>query len=281
MNDFKTTYRDAVSGIETVHIDVDSVLDEARRKRLRAHRSRQKLITMAVMGGILCICTFGTVQAADYIKTVIKVNAYGFESADMVTISRSEKGVAGQGEEGIAPAGGLAEEEAAALEETKKMADDELVIEALEDTTQEYDSVEAFRKENPALFVLPDLEGLGYGVDSEKIWVNGNFISAQLSGKDKYIFFDRMDYSDAKEGHASSTVYAGGVYNERKFTTESGYEYILVDSKEEAQSDEVVIHAAISVGYYELYADFYGYEESEVMQILESMDLSVYEPGAE
>ena len=60
--DFKTTYRDAVSGIETVHIDVDSVLDEARRKRLRAHRSRQKLITMAVMGGILCICTFGTVQ---------------------------------------------------------------------------------------------------------------------------------------------------------------------------------------------------------------------------
>ena len=59
------------------------------------------------------------------------------------------------------------------------------------------------------------------------------------------------------------------------------YEYILVDSKEEAQSDEVVIHAAISVGYYELYADFYGYEESEVMQILESMDLSVYEPGAE
>lgn len=100
MNDFKTTYRDAVSGIETVHIDVDSVLDEARRKRLRAHRSRQKLITMAVMGGILCICTFGTVQAADYIKTVIKVNAYGFESADMVTISRSEKGVAGQGRKG-------------------------------------------------------------------------------------------------------------------------------------------------------------------------------------
>lgn len=281
MNDFKTTYREAVSGIETVHIDVDSVLDEGRRKHYRAHRSRQRLMTMAVMGGLLCICTFGSVQAADYIKTVIEVDEYGFRSADMVTLSMGENGASGQADTGAVQAGGLTEEEEAALEETKKMADDELVIEALEDTALEYDSVEAFRKENRALFVLPDMKELGYEVDSQKVWVSGNFISARLGCKERYIFFDRMDYSNAKEGHASSTVYVGGVCNERTYTTGAGYEYILVDSKEETPEEQLVIHAAISVGYYELYGDFYGFEESEVMRILESMDLSVYEPGAE
>ena len=273
MNDFKTTYRDAMSGVETVHIDIASVLDEGRRKRLRAHRNRQKFMTAAAVGLVFSLCTLGSAQAADYIKTVIKVNEYGFQSADMATMARSER----KEEAGESPAmsGRISEEEFAKLEE---MEPDELVIESVEDTTKEYASMEEFRKKESAVMVLPDMEGLGYQVDSEKIWVSGTFISVLLSCGDRYIFFDRMDYSNAKEGHASSTVYTGGVRDERSFTTKQGYEYILVDSAKEEKGEMPEIHAAISVGYYELYADFTGYEESEVMQILESMDLSVYEP---
>ena len=273
MNDFKTTYRDAMSGVEAVHIDIASVLDEGRRKCLRAHRNRQKFMTAAVVGLIFGLCTLGSVQAADYIKTVIKVNEYGFQSADMMTMARTEKEAAEAAGEGAAMFGGMPEE---AFAEMEQMEPDELVIESVEDTTKEYASVEEFREKESAVMVLPDMEGLGYQVDSEKIWVSGTFISVLLSCGDRYIFFDRMDYSNAKEGHASSTTYTGGVRDERIFTTKQGYEYILVDSVKEEEMPE--IHAAISVGYYELYADFTGYEESEVMQILESMDLSVYEP---
>lgn len=276
MNDFKTTYRDAMSGVETVHIDIASVLDEGRRKRLRAHRNRQKFITVAAVGLVFGLCTLGSVQAADYIKTVIKVNEYGFQSADMVTMARAE----GKEEaaEDTVVSGGISKEEEEELAELEEMEPDELVIEAMEDTLKEYASVEEFREKECAVMVLPDMEKLGYQVDSEKIWVSGTFISVLFSCGDRQIFFDRMDYSNAKRGHASSTVYTGGVYGERSFTTKQGYEYILVDSVKEEKDEASEIHAAISVGYYELYADFTGYEESEVMQILESMDLSAYEP---
>lgn len=276
MNDFKTTYRDAMSGVETVHIDIASVLDEGRRERLRAHRNRQKFMTVTAVGLVFCLCTLGSVQAADYIKTVIKVNEYGFSSADMVTMARTE----GKEEavEDTAMSGGLSKEEEEELAKLEEMEPDELVIEAMEDTLKEYASVEEFREKESAVMVLPDMEKLGYQVDSEKIWVSGTFISVLISCGDRQIFFDRMDYSHAKRGHASSTVYTGGVYGERSFTTKQGYEYILVDSVKEEKDEAPEIHAAISVGYYELYADFTGYEEDEVMQILESMDLSAYEP---
>lgn len=276
MNDFKTTYRDAMSGVETVHIDIASVLDEGRRKRLRAHRNRQKFMTVTAVGLVFCLCTLGSVQAADYIKTVIKVNEYGFQSADMVTMARTE----GKEEaaEDTVMSGGISKEEEEAFAELEKMEPDELVIEAMEDTLKEYASVEEFREKESAVMVLPDMEKLGYQVDSEKIWVSGTFISVLFSCGDRQIFFDRVDYSNAKRGHASSTVYTGGVCDERSFTTKQGYEYILVDSVKEEKDEAPEIHAAISVGYYELYADFTGYEEGEVMQILESMDLSAYEP---
>ena len=37
------------------------------------------------------------------------------------------------------------------------------------------------------------------------------------------------------------------------------------------------IHAAISVGDYELIVDFYGYSEKEAFEVLDHLDLSVYQ----
>jgi len=278
MNDFKTTYRDAMSGVETVHIDIASVLDEGRRKRLRARRSRQKFMTGAAVLLVFGLCTLGSVQASDYIKTVIKVNEYGFWSADMATMAHTE-GKAAKNAGGGSDVTGEMTERKEALAETEKMEPDELVIESEGDAVKEYTSMEEFRKRENAVMVLPDMEELGYQVDSEKIWVSGTFISVLLGCGDRYIYFDRLDHTDAEEGHASSTVYTGGVCNERRFITKRGYEYILVDSVKEEKDEAPEIHAAISVGYYELYADFTGYEEGEVMRILESMELSAYEPG--
>lgn len=271
MNDFKVVYRNAVSDIENVHIDVTSVLDEGRRRRLKAHRKRQKFVTAAAVGGIFVLCTLGSVQAAEYVKTVIKVNEHGFSSADMLTMARSES--VWEESEIDALAGDMSGEEG------ENGLQDELLIEAKEGETREYTSIADFREQEDAVFVLPDMEQLGYAADSERIWVNGSFISVRLTCGEKYIFFDRINYSNARYGHASSTVYTGGVCNERTFTTKQGYEYILVDSKELTEEGQLMIHSAISVGYYEMYADFFGFEEEEVERILGGMDLSPYETG--
>ena len=277
MNDFKTTYQEAVSEIETVHIDVTSVLDEGRRKRFKAHRKRQKFVTVVAAGGIFVLCTLGTVQAAEYVKSVIKVNEYGFQSADRLTMSRSEKEKSGFGDDSDLEAQMMYEEWEEELQDTLKMRNGELVIESSETVTKEYTSIKNFQEQEDAVFALPDLEEMGYVVDSERIWVNGTFISARVACGEKHIFFDRIDYSDARGGHASSTVYTGGVCHERTFTTGQGYEYILVDSKEKTGEGQLMIHAAISVGYYEMYMDFFGFEEEEVRKILEEVDLSIYE----
>lgn len=276
MNDFRTTYRDAVSEIENVHIDVTSVLDEGRRKRFMAHRKRQKFVTVVVAGGIFVLCTLGTVQAAEYVKTVIKANEYGFQSADAFTMAFSEK----EGKDDTDPADRMTNEEwEEELQNALKMGNDELMIESSESVTREYTSIKDFKEQEDTVFALPDMEQMGYTVDSEQIWVNGAFTSVRITCGEKHIFFDRIDHSDARGGHASSTVYTGGVCNERTFTTQKGYEYILVDSKEKTEEGQFMIHAAISVGYYEMYVDFFGFGENEVRRILEETDLSLYEPG--
>ena len=280
MNDFKTTYRNAVSDIENVHIDVTSVLDEKRRKRFKAHRKRQKFVTIVAAGGIFVLFTFGTVQASEYIKTIIRADEYGFRSVDTLTMARNEKKIEDSEDNDVSLTRSMTNEEwEEELQDTLKMGNDELMIESSETVTKEYTSVADFREQEDAVFVLPDMEKLGYEVESERIWVNDTFISVQFSCGGKLIFFDRIDYSDATGGHASSTVYKGGVCNERTFTTKQGYEYILVDSKEKTEDGKLMIHSAISVGYYEMYVDFFGYKEEEVKQILEEMDLSLYEPG--
>lgn len=275
MNEFRDTYQHAVADIKTVHIDVDSVLDEGRRKRLKKRRAGQKAVTFLAVLCILAVGSFGSVQAAEYVKSIIRVNESGFSSADPLTASLNEEMAIGGG---TAAFYGIDEE---ALEETLTLADDEMVIEQYQeaevveaDPTIEYDSVAEFQKAENAVFALPDMALLGEEIDSQHVWVSGMFISIRLESGEKSVFFDRMDYTGS-EGHASSTVYSGGVCNERTFKTGQGYEYILVDS---SGKETVNIYTAITVGNYELYADFYGYEEREVKQILESIDLTVYEP---
>lgn len=282
MNEFRDTYQRAVADIETVHIDVDSVLDEGRRRHLKRRRAGQKAATLCAIACILVVGTIGTVQAADYVKSIIKVNEFGFSSADPITASLNEE-MTVQG--AASSAYGIDEE---ALEQTKQMDEDELVIEdygqgelAEEDGTIEYDSVKEFREKEKAVLALPDMALLGETISDEHIWVSGIFISVRIEAGEKSVFFDRTDYSGSA-GHASSSVYSGGVCNERTYETGQGYEYILVDSVEDSgeENKEMLpdIHAAATVGNYEIYADFYGYTEKEVKKILESMDLTVYEP---
>jgi UPF0288 family protein (methanogenesis marker protein 3) len=52
-----------------------------------------------------------------------------------------------------------------------------------------------------------------------------------------------------------------------------------VDSVKESEDDQLQIHGAVSVGTYEAYIDLIGYTEDEAKEIIESIDLSLYEQG--
>ena len=62
--------------------------EEARRRILKADASDDDQYLFRD------VCSFhlriGTVKAADYIENVIKVNQWGFESADAVTMARND-----------------------------------------------------------------------------------------------------------------------------------------------------------------------------------------------
>ncbi len=100
MNDFKDCYQSAVEnmhmlGMKEIHIDASSCMDESRHSRWVIRQMRRTMTTAFSAACLLFVCGFGTVKAAEYIENVIKVNEWGFESADAATMARNEAGTAG------------------------------------------------------------------------------------------------------------------------------------------------------------------------------------------
>lgn len=378
MNDFKSEYQLAVQdmellGMEKIHIDAFSVLDERRhRKRVVKRVQRATAVTFSA-ACVIFLCGFGTVKAAEYIGNVIKVNEWGFESGDSATMARGEGGqtvvledelelVSAGGEEAgeetpdiPAPAAGdMAVQDggagiaagvppnalsgsvesrsvqdmgnessaftAAADTGTEEMPDEDgasakkmspeaacaaavdtpeaevmqsaqaaevCAAEPLAETagtedvyTEEipvkyYSSWEDCMAEENFVFSVPSAD-IGVDVEYADITVCGDWVMARYDVDGKVLWLERTDYGNT-QGHASSKVFPGGVCNERSHTTPQGYTYTLIDSVREPGEETLQIHAAVSVGNYEAFIDFMGYTEKEAKEIMDSIDLSVYE----
>lgn len=94
MNDFKNVYQSAVQdvdmpGMNQIHIDAFQCMDEGRHRRRMMKRMRRTMTTTFSAMCIIFICGFGTVKAAEYFENVIRVNEWGFESADAVTMEHN------------------------------------------------------------------------------------------------------------------------------------------------------------------------------------------------
>ena len=95
MNDFKDCYQTAVNdmgmpGMKELHIDASSCMDEDRHNRWVIRQMRRMVTTAFSAACLVFLCGFGTVKAAEYIGNVIKVNEWGFESADAATMARNK-----------------------------------------------------------------------------------------------------------------------------------------------------------------------------------------------
>lgn len=122
---------------------------------------------------------------------------------------------------------------------------------------------------------LPDRYLFGE-ITRERYYVVGDdYLMVDIESGDKTFYMDQSYFGNSS-GHATSTVYGEKLTNKRNYVTKDGYLYVVADTPGEEGSPNG-IHAAISVGDYELIVDFYGYSEKEAFEILDHLDLSVYQ----
>lgn len=283
MNDFKECYQSAVNdmlGEKEFHIDASQCMDVRRHNRFMARRLKRTAASAFSAACVIFLCGFGTVKAAEYIENVIRVNRWGFESADAATMARNEaedtQAHIVSEELGINPEAadaGAWDSEEEGGQASQKEAIEELKIEDI--PVKNYNSLEEFEENEDIIFPQPSII-LSGGAETVDITICGDWAMARYDMDGKVVWVERTDYANTK-GHASSKVFPGGVCNERAYTTAQGYTYTLVDSVRENDEEALQIHGAVTVGTYEAYIDFMGYTEEEAKKMIESIDLSEYE----
>lgn len=272
MNNFKEAYKDAVKDIAQPNIDAQSVLDEVRRRKVRKRQSIQKCATVASMMLLVCVGGLTTVKAADYLGSIIRVGDRGFVSGDIYTMTDT---VPASGEAGATADGGDAQVAVAKVMPAEAMAEEPVVMEMEDIPEARFESVDAFRKEcTDVVIALPDVELTESGFESVNVVGDSVFVRFQVS-EEKSVDVHRHDYSDS-QGHVASISFPGEICNERSYTTGQGFTYTLIDEVQTSEEEPMRIHSAISVESYEIYMNFYGYEEEEVLELLESVDMEIY-----
>lgn len=186
-------------------------------------------------------------------------------SADSRSVSGNGESVSGNGESVSGNAGSTENE----------ISVSNNAVEAEPMPVKKYASWEELKKDEDILFPQPSIP-IGEKIDAIDITVCGDWAMVRYDVDGKVLWLERTDYADT-QGHAASKVFPGGVCNERSYTDAAGYTYTLVDSVKGKEEEPLQIHAAVSVGSYEVFMDFIGYGEEEARKIIDSVNLSLYE----
>ena len=308
MKSFKKEYRQAMDAIQTPQLDPEKM--KKAEKRYKKAVIRQWVTVAASAAVLFVLCSAGSQAAKNYSKSFIFADENGFRTADeqtaldqvassydedamMETMSEDVEDMpmltALEGDEGAVYDEGadaqakLADESDSGnfYEECQHQAaeydgDDPEITdgEGMEITTVQYNS----RKDLLASGItcsLPD-RYLFEEITRERYYVVGDdYLMVDIESGDKTFYMDQSYFGNSS-GHATSTVYGEKLTNKRNYVTKDGYLYVVADTPGEEDSPNG-IHAAISVGDYELIVDFYGYSEKEAFEVLDHLDLSVYQ----
>lgn len=310
MNDFQKIYQESIEGLPGFSLDASTVLDEVRHRKRVVKRRRQMFSSALVTCSLLLVCGIGSITTADYFRNRSMADtqsrfAAGAE-ADMTGIedgaeSGIESGIGGI-EAGIreetalleAPPGGEEKQAAAAAAPMAgELMEDGAgqdgaglqgrqealpLEEAAANDFRRYDSIEEFRSSESAALAIPAIpQG-----EIENLVI---YVAADTADREEVSFYQKMQdgkavqiqsvrYEDS-ESRGPAREYGAEAVNEREYTTQAGFTYHLVDTAGEIALNRGV-HAAISVDHFEMYADFWGYTQEQVQNMLESMDLSIY-----
>ena len=308
MKSFKKEYRQAMDAIQTPQLDPEKM--KKAEKRYKKAVIRQWVTVAASAAVLFVLCSAGSQAAKNYSKSFIFADENGFRTADeqtaldqaassydedamtetmsedvedmpMLTALEGDEGAVY--DEGADAQAKLADESDSGnfYEECQHQAaeydgDDPEITdgEGMEITTVQYNS----RKDLLASGItcsLPD-RYLFEEITRERYYVVGDdYLMVDIESGDKTFYMDQSYFGNSS-GHATSTVYGEKLTNKRNYVTKDGYLYVVADTPGEEDSPNG-IHAAISVGDYELIVDFYGYSEKEAFEVLDHLDLSVYQ----
>lgn len=299
MNDFQKIYQESIEGLPGFSLDASTVLDEVRHRKRVVKRRRQMFSSALVTCSLLLVCGIGSITTADYFRNRSMTDtqsrfAAGAEAGVTGIESGTEAGIREEAALLEAPVGGAENQAAAAAapmsgefmeegsgqDEAGLQEKEEALL--LEDTAEEdirwYDTIEEFRSRESAALALPVIpQG-----EIEKLVI---YVTAGTADREEVSFYQKMQdgkavqiqtvrYEDS-QSRDPAREYGAEAVKEREYTTQAGYTYHLVDTAGEIALNRGV-HAAISVDHFEMYADFWGYTQEQVQNMLESMDLSVY-----
>lgn len=279
MKSFKEEYRQAFNGIKTPEFNAETM--KKAKKRYRKAVIRQWTAVAASAAVLFIVCSAGTQAAKNYSKSFIFADENGFRTADEQT-ALGQAAVSDE-EEGMAETMSADAQDmlmGSSYEECQQQAADyesdepEIMDGAgMEIASTEYGSVQEL-KEAGITYSLPDRYLLG-DINRERYYVVGDdYLMVNIESGDRTFYMDQSYFGNSA-GHVTSTVYGEKLTNKRNYVTDDGYLYVVADTSGEGECASG-IHAAISVGDYELMIDFYGYREKEAYRILDSIDLEVY-----
>ena len=103
---------------------------------------------------------------------------------------------------------------------------------------------------------------------------DGRDVHVELCGEENCLFLHQVD-NRGYEAYSSATSYMGESSNERNFTNDQGFNYVMFDILDEEGAVES-IHAVISLEGWDLSMDFRGFSEESVEDVLDALDLTVY-----
>ena len=297
-----------MDAIQTPQFDPEKMKNAEKRYKKAVIR---QWVTVAASAAVLFVlCSAGSQAAKNYSKSFIFADENGFRTADeqtaldqvassydedamMETMSEDVEDMpmltALEGDEGAVYDEGadaqakLADESDSGnfYEECQQQAaeydgDDPEITdgEGMEISTVQYNSRQDLLASGITCS-LPDRYLFGE-ITRERYYVVGDdYLMVDIESGDKTFYMDQSYFGNSS-GHATSTVYGEKLTNKRNYVTKDGYLYVVADTPGEEDSPNG-IHAAISVGDYELIVDFYGYSEKEAFEVLDHLDLSVYQ----
>lgn len=272
MKNFKDEYKKTLDGLNLPDLTPEQILLRAQQKKVTRIKRQKRLMVIATAACLFLLCSVGVGAAAGYARSLIRTTEYGFQTEDFLSAQADTAKDTAVGTQAEAKRG-AAEDTAVTDEAECKEKEEACIVEEMPET--EYDSYEAFSAAEDIPFAKPPVNLLCGKITEESYSVAGeSFLFATIEAGEKSVRIDQSYFGDT-QGHASSTVYSGGVCNERIYTASNGFDWTVIDSVcEQRKPDE--IHAAISVGDYEVIVNFSGYSQEEAFDILDGMDLKIY-----
>lgn len=286
MNDFQKIYQESIEGLPGFSLDASTVLDEVRHRKRVVKRRRQMFSSALVTCSLLLVCGIGSITTADYFRNGSMTDTQSrFAAGAEAGVTGIEKalleapvgGAENQAAAAAAPMSGELMEDKSGLQGKQESAAVEREEAAAEDFRQ-YHTIEEFRSRESAALALPVIpQG-----EIENLVI---YVTAGAADREEVSFYQKMQdgkavqiqtvrYADS-QSRDPAREYGAEAVKEREYTTQAGFTYHLVDTAGEIALNRGV-HAAISVDHFEMYADFWGYTQEQVQNMLESMDLSVY-----